>query len=52
MNETSATPQEDETKASSKTSWIKPELIQLMSQATEGKMFYATSEGDSYVAPS
>ncbi len=52
MNETSQTPQQDDTKASGKASWIKPELIQLISQDTEGKTFVGPTETALYNAPS
>ncbi len=51
MNETSATPQEDDTKASGKASWIKPELIQLNGQDAEGKA-YSFSEFNTFIGPS
>ncbi len=52
MNETSQTPQQDDTKASYKASWIKPELIQLNGQDAEGKAFSETFESDTLAAPS
>ncbi len=44
MNETPPPPQQDETKASGKASWIKPELICLNSDTAEGKGNITTTE--------
>lgn len=51
MNETYPPPQQDDTKASNKAFWIKPELIQLTSQDTEGKYVFNSIE-TAFIAPS
>ncbi len=49
MNKTSMTPQQDDTKANGKSDWIKPELIQLLSQDTEGKGMDSVTEASPYI---
>ncbi len=52
MNKTSMTPQQDDTKASGKSFWIKPELIQLNDQDAEGKYILNPTEAFNYTAQS